>query len=215
MFLKKPTYLLYAILTFIVAAGLIFLPNNNVNADRNFQATPQPTNTIAVPTVTSTPFGPYIVVNAEWDQINVRECPNATTCAKIGVLLGGQKCAAKGRSPGGEWIQIEYPGVTGGLAWIHSSLVSLYGGNLNVVEPPATPTPAITSTIDPTLAAQFIVTIQPTRLPTFTQPAELSIPTFETETTSEGAAGIPMGMIILGLAALGIFGSLLSVVQGR
>ena len=174
-----------------------------------------PTATVAVPTVTGTPFGTYIIVNAEWDQINVRECPNATTCAKVGVLLGGQKVPAKGRTSGGEWIQIEYPGIPGGLAWIHSSLVSLYGGTLNIVEAPSTPTPAVTNTIDPTLAAQFIVTIQPTRLPSFTPPPALNIPTFEVVENTSSTAGVPMGMIILGLTALGVFGAILSVIQGR
>jgi hypothetical protein len=171
--------------------------------------------TQSLPTVTGTPIGTYIVVNADQDQINVRECPNATTCAKVGVLLAGQRVPAKGRTEGGVWIQIEYPGIPGGLAWVHSSLVSLYGGSLPAVEPPATPTPAQTATIDPTLAAQFIVTIQPTRLPTFTPPPELSIPTFEPVDTNPVTSRVPMGMIITGLAVLGIFGAILSVLRGR
>ncbi len=171
--------------------------------------------TQVIPTVTGTPIGTYIVVNADQDQINVRECPNATTCAKVGVLLAGQKVPAKGRTEGGVWVQIEYPGIPGGLAWVHSSLVTLYGGSLPAVEPPATPTPAQTATIDPTLAAQFIVTIQPTRLPTFTPPPELVIPTFEETNGNVVTSKVPMGMIITGLAALGIFGGILSVLRGR
>lgn len=213
--LRKNIYKLYAVMTILVACVLFAIPQQTAGAQPNYQDTAIPTNTKIVPTVTGTPFGPYILVNEEWDQINVRECPNATTCAKIGVLLGGQKVAAKGRTEGGEWIQIEYPGIPGGLAWIHSSLVSLFGGNLNVVEPPATPTPAVTSTIDPTLAAQFVVTIQPSRLPTYTPPPALSIPTFEPVSGNTITGNVPMGMIILVLAALGIFGALLSVLQGR
>ncbi len=167
------------------------------------------------PTVTGTPSGPYIIVNGEQDQINVRGCANATTCPKVGVLLAGQKVPAKGRTAGGVWIQIEYPGVPGGLAWVHSSLVSLYGGTLPIVDPPATPTPAQTATIDPTLAAQFIVTIQPTRLPTFTAPAPLEIPTYTETTGNLVTSRVPMGMIITGMAALGVFGILISVLRGR
>ncbi len=199
----------------LVLSGMIFLPSI-VNGEGMPQTAPTidlPTQVI--PTVTGTPIGTYIVVNADQDQINVRECPNATTCAKVGVLLAGQKVPAKGRTEGGVWVQIEYPGVPGGLAWVHSSLVTIYGGSLPAVEPPATPTPAQTATIDPTLAAQFIVTIQPTRLPTFTPPPELVIPTFEETNGNPVTSRVPMGMIITGLAALGIFGGILSVLRGR
>ncbi len=171
--------------------------------------------TQSLPTVTGTPQGPIATVNSDQDQINVRECPNATTCAKVGVLLAGQQVPAKGRSVGGEWIQIEYPGIPGGLAWVHSSLVTLSPGYLPIVEPPATPTPLVTSTIDPTLAAQFIVTAVPSRLPTFTAPPPLEIPTLIPEENQASATKVPMGMIITGLAVLGIFGALLSVIRGR
>ena len=50
-------------------------------------------------------------------------------------------------------------------------------GFLPIIEPQDTPTPLVTSTIDPTLAAQFIVTAIPSRLPTFTPPSPLEIPT--------------------------------------
>jgi hypothetical protein len=198
----------------VIMVGIIIFPRIIAQADVHAQDV-NPTSTKVILTVTGTPIGTYIVVNSDNDQINVRECPNATTCSKVGVLLAGQKVPAKGRTEGGEWIEIVYPGVPTGLAWVHSSLVSLYGGSLPVVEPPATPTPAMTSTINPTLAAQFIVTIQPSRLPTFTQPAPLSIPTFEPDTSNTVTAKVPVGMLIVGLLALGIFGSLLSVLQGR
>jgi hypothetical protein len=171
--------------------------------------------TAAIATVTGTPEGPVATVNADQDQINVRECPNATTCAKIGVLLAGQQVPAKGRSVGGEWIMIEYPGVPSGRAWVHSSLVTLSPGFLPIIEPQDTPTPLVTSTIDPTLAAQFIVTAIPSRLPTFTPPSPLEIPTLIPETTQSNTAKVPMGMIITSLAVLGVFGALLSVIRGR
>jgi hypothetical protein len=171
--------------------------------------------TESLPTVTGTPLGPEIIVNADNDQINVRECPNTTTCAKVGLLLPGERRPAKGRSVGGEWIQIEYPGVPGGLAWVNSHLVTLTPGYLPIVEPPDTPTPLVTATIDPTLAAQFIVTAIPSRLPTFTAPPPLEIPTLIPEENQASATKVPMGMIIAGLGVLGVFGALLSVIRGR
>jgi len=171
--------------------------------------------TSAMATVTGTPTGPFITVNADQDQINVRECPNTTTCSIIGVLLPGETRPAKGRSPGGEWIMIEYPFPPNGVAWVHSSLVTVSPGFLNVIEPPATPTPLVTATVDPTLAAQFIVTAVPTRLPTFTQPAPLDIPTLIPEVNPGIVPNVPMGMVIAVLAALGIFGGFISLIRGR
>jgi hypothetical protein len=204
-----------AIAALTLLAVLIFQPARSVGAQPNFQETVTPTSTKVVPTVTGTPIGTFITVNGENDQINIRECPNTTTCKIVGVLLAGQQVPAKGRTEGGMWIEIVYPGVPGGLAWVHSSLVSLGGGTLPIIEPPATPTPLTTSTIDPTLAAQFVVTIQPSRLPTYTYPAPLEVPTFEPVSTNSAPGNLPMGMIILSLAALGLFGALLSVLQRR
>src|SRR3972149_5478671 len=67
----------------------------------------------SVPTVTSTPLGPYIVVTYE-DQINVRAGPSQYSYSVIGILLPGQSAPALGRSPGDSWIQISYPSVQGG-----------------------------------------------------------------------------------------------------
>jgi hypothetical protein len=183
----------------------------DVQAQQNTPAAP----TVAIPTVTGTPTGPFITVNADQDQINVRECPNTTTCAIIGVLLPGETRPAKGRSPGGEWIMIEYPFPPNGVAWVHSSLVTVSPGFLTVIEPPATPTPLVTATVNPTLAAQFIVTAVPTRLPTFTQPAPLDIPTLIPEVNPGIVPNVPMGMIIAVLAALGIFGGFISLIRGK
>ncbi|MCE1255304.1 MAG: hypothetical protein LWX83_17370, partial [Anaerolineae bacterium] len=78
-----------------------------------------------------------------------------------------------------------------------------------------TPTPMQTSTIDPTLAAQFIITSVPTRLATFTAPAPLSIPTFTAEENASGPGNIPMGLVIFALAAIGILTGLFSMAQRR
>lgn len=168
-----------------------------------------------VPTVTSTPRGPYVVVDpiaATDTKINVRAGPSALT-ERIGVLLMEQQANAIGRY--GDWIQIEYPGVPGGKGWIFANLVTLFNGPLPLVEPPPTSTPNMTQTIDPTLAAQFLITPDATRLPTFTQPPPLEIPTFEANTGGTAFGAVPMGLIIIGLGALGVFLAVIALISGR
>lgn len=172
---------------------------------------PQQISTVAMATVTGTPSGQFITVLLDQPQINVRGGPG-TAYPKVGVLLAGQQAAAKGISSGGEWIMIDYPGIPGGVAWVYSALVNVSPGQLPVVEPPPTPTPLYTETIDPTLAAQFIVTSIPTRLPTFTPPPPLMIPTFQT-VTSGNASRLPMGLVIILAIALGAFLGLVSLFQ--
>ena len=169
--------------------------------------------TVSIPTVTGTPPGATAVVTMEQDQINVRSGPS-TDYPKVGVLIAGQEIPALGRSIGGDWIQIAYPGVAGGVAWVYSPLVTLVG-SVSVVEPPPTPTPRTTPTVDPTLAAQFIVDIPPTRLPTFTPPGPLAIPTFPPETLPGAAGRVPFGLVIVGLGVIGFFGLLISFLRGR
>ncbi|MFP3855230.1 MAG: SH3 domain-containing protein, partial [Anaerolineales bacterium] len=130
----------------------------------------------ATATLRTTPEGPVILVP---DQVNVRLGPD-TEYELVGVLISGQLVPALGRSPGGEWIQIYYPGVEDNVAWVYGPLVRLDGqGFLPVVEPPPTPTPRMTATIDPTLAAQFnLLDVTPTRMPTFTPADSIVQPTF-------------------------------------
>lgn len=176
-------------------------------------AAQQPTGT--VPTVTGTPTGPFVTVTYP-DPINVRAGPSSYFYPAVGVLLPNQVVPAIGRSPGGEWIQIEYVGIPGGVGWVYSPLVLLSpGARLKIVEPPPTPTPLATRTLDPTLAAAFIVPATPTRLPTFTPPGPLSVPTFVAPTPDTAASGVPMGFIIISLAVVGAFGALISFLRGR
>ena len=197
------------ILVFIIVLGLFSVLNAPLPVSAQIP-------TVDIATVTGTASGPYIVVrqDAEQTQINVRSGPG-TFYDKVGVLLTGQQVPAKGRSVGGEWIFIEYPGVTGSAAWVYSPLVEVFGGTLPIVEPPPTPTPLITATIDPTLAAQFVVTNAPTRLPTYTEPPPLVLPTFSAVENVQGVAGIPVGMIIIVIAGLGILLGLFTLAQGR
>ncbi|HNT23793.1 MAG TPA: SH3 domain-containing protein [Anaerolineales bacterium] len=169
--------------------------------------------TVAIPTVTGTPSGPVITVNADQDQINVRSGPN-TDYPIVGVLVAGQKVPALGRSVGGDWVQIVYPGVEGGVAWVYAYLVTS-NSTLPIVEPPPTPTPRVTPTIDPTLASQYVINLEPTRLPTYTAPPPLAIPTYTEEPVAINTGGLPMGLIIVGMGVVGIFGLLISLFQRR
>jgi len=165
-----------------------------------------------IATVTGTPEGPVIIVP---DQVNVRLCPS-TDCDLVGVLIAGQTASAIGRSPGGNWIQIIYPGVAGNVAWVYSHYVVLQAGHtlLPIVEPPSTPTPNVTPTVDPTLAAQFNLGESiSTPLPTYTAAAPVIQPTFEA-VQGVNESGFPPILAILVLFVLGIFGTVISVLRG-
>ena len=165
-----------------------------------------------IATVTGTPEGPVILIP---DQVNVRLCPSVD-CDLVGVLIMGQTASAIGRSPGGEWIQIIYPGVAGNVAWVYAHYVVLQAGQsfLPIVEPAPTPTPKITPTIDPTLAAQFNLGESiSTPLPTFTAAAPVIQPTFEA-VQGVNEPGFPPILAILSLFVLGLFGTVISVLRG-
>lgn len=159
--------------------------------------------TVPIPTVTGTPSGVIASVSLDvQDNPKVRSGPGVFF-DQIGVLLPGQKVPVIGRTPGGDWLKIEYPGTQGGVGWIYAPLVSLTPGELSIVEPPPTPTVALTQTINPTLAAQFITTPIPTRLPTYTPASPLIIPTLIDYSISS-RAGIPVGLMIVILLAIGV-----------
>ncbi len=79
--------------------------------------------TVAIPTVTSSPFGPMVTVNKDQEQINVRAGPSQDYPI-VGVLEQGEKVPALGRSVGGDWVEIAYPVVDGGVAWVYAYLVT-------------------------------------------------------------------------------------------
>lgn len=194
---------------FLAGVGALFLIQHTP-AKVNYQIP-----TVSIPTVTSSPTGPTATVRRDIDQdtVNVRAGPNAKYDI-IGVLIVGQVVPALGRTPGGDWIQIYYPGVPDNVGWVYSPLL-IVNGNLPIVEPPPTPTPKTTPTIDPTLQAQFIVEIPPTRLPTFTAPPPLNIPSFETDVAAPQPIALPVGLVIAGMGFLGFFGLIISLLRGR
>jgi hypothetical protein len=195
---------------FLMIGGLFYAGVSMVRASDVYQ---QPT--VDIPTVTGTPLGPTIRVNADQDQINVRSGPS-TYYDIIGVMIAGQTAPALGRTAGGDWVQIGYAGVEGGVAWVYSPLVTLIrSGDLPILEPPPTSTPRVTPTIDPTLAAQFVVEVPSTRLPTFTNAPTLVFPTFEVQDEPISTSSFPMGMLIAFLGIVGIMGALFSFLRGR
>jgi len=207
LFITKKIRIGFTILIFCLVAATQF---HLVSAGQLAQI---PTGSI--PTVTGTPVGALaVVLDNEQGFINVRAGPSTVAYEIVGVLVEGSQVPAVGRSPGGDWVEIVYPGVPGGVAWIWSDLVEVRG-SLPVVEPPPTQTPRVTATIDPTLAAQFLVEAPPTRLPTFTEPPPLNKPTIPVDAPIASQGPLPVGLMIIILALIGIFGTLISFVRSK
>ena len=167
--------------------------------------------TVDIPTVTSTPTGPMVTVPADQVYIYVRSGPGPEY-PKIGILVTGEKAPARGTS--GDYIQIVYLGVPDNIGWVHRSLVIL-DDTLPQITPPPTPTARVTATLDPTLAARYVVEVPPTGLPTFTKPAPLVFPTYAPVSKTLIGGNIPAGFFIMGLAVVGIFGVFITIMRGR
>ena len=167
--------------------------------------------TVSVNTVTSSPRGLYVVaVGDPENPLNVRAYPNSTS-TRVGVFMVGQEAKAYGYY--GDYVMIDYAGAPDNRGWVVLNRVEIFGGSLPMLQPPPTETPSITMTIDPTLAAQFIITAIPSRLPTYTEPPVLQIPTYPAEIGGTTSAGIPIGYIIVTLAGLGLFLTLISILR--
>lgn len=155
----------------------------------------------------STPTGIFVTVTYT-DPINVRDGPSTVNYPIVGQLSPGDVVPALGVSPGREWVQITFPGTASGTGWVYASFISVSGGELRIVEPPPTPAPPVTATIDPTLAAAFNVQPTQTRMPTFTAPPPLTVPQFKDETSSHSSA--VFGIFIVSLGLIGGIGLLVS-----
>ena len=165
----------------------------------------QPTDTPA------SASGMYITVITEEPQINVRMGPNSSIYPVVGTLPTGSTVPALGRSQGGDWIQIEFRDAPNGAGWVYSPLVRVSPGTLKIVEPPPTPVQPATPTIDPTLAAQFVIVPTTTRPPTFTPPPSLVVPSFTQAPVKDSSNSVPLAVIIIAFAVLGSIGFLLSL----
>ena len=205
MRVKGKVLLFGALLTALLALGL-FSPRNEVASAQ------QPTG--SVPTVTGTPQGPIVKVDPSLDFIYVYAGPSSFDYPRIGVMLANETAPALGRARDRlDWIQIYYPGVPGSRGWVYGLYVGLSpGAFLPLLDIPPTPTAVSTPTINPTLEAAFIGQLTPTRLPTFTPPPPLELPSFNDPVAAENP-GLPAGLLILGL--FGFFGAVISYLRGR
>jgi hypothetical protein len=167
--------------------------------------------TVSIPTVTALPRGLYVrAVGDPENPLNVRSYPNSTS-TRVGVFLVGQEANAYGYY--GDYVQIDYAGAPDNKGWVVLNRVEVFGGSLPMLQPPPTATPSITKTIDPTLAAQFIITAIPSRLPTYTEPPALQIPTYQENVGGTATAGVPIGYVIVILAGLGLFLTLIAILR--
>jgi len=147
------------------------------------------------------------------EPINVRGGPSTVYYPIVGRVFPGDILPALGVSPGREWVQISYPDAPGGVGWLYATYVTISGGELQIVEPPPTPTPIATATINPTFAAAFIFQPTSTRMPTFTPPPPLEIPQYGDDIPRSG--GLASGVIVVGLIFISIVVYLVSFVINR
>ncbi|MCC7118952.1 MAG: SH3 domain-containing protein [Anaerolineales bacterium] len=194
----------FAVSICLLALTLNVAPETSAHAQ-------QPTGSIA--TVTGTPSGPIVSVDLSIPYVNVYAGPSTFSYPAIGVLIAGQQIPALGYSEDQTWIQIYYPGVPDSVAWVYGPYMKFEKiGDLPILAPPSTPTPASTPTINPTLEAAFIIPVTPGRLPTFTAPPPLNVTTFEDQSQP---VTVPMGLLIFGLGFVGALGVILSFLRGR
>ncbi len=174
---------------------------NPVAAQQLNTITPSPTMTMTV-----SAGMPYITVTYI-EPINVRTGPSSFDYPIVGTLPVGGTAAAIGRSPAGEWIEIEFPESPRGTAWVYAANVTVAPPNalLPVVEPPPTPAPLETDTLNPTFVAAFPTIPTSTRLPTFTPPPPLAIPTYENEIPVSSSKATTT-WLMAGLGMIGLLG---------
>ena len=170
----------------------------------------QPTGSI--PTVTGTPSGPYVTVYSDQNLIGVFAGPSSYNYDQIGLLAAGERAPAIGYSQDGNWIAIVYLGVPGGKGWVYGPYVAISSSSLPKLEAPPTAAPRTTPTLNPTFVTAFGVQLEPTRLPTFTAPAPLKLPSYAPATNN--ASRVPLGLVIVVLALVGILGAIISFLRG-
>jgi len=141
------------------------------------------------------------ITNTFEEAVNVRGGPSTITFPNpCGSLPVGATAVALGTTPARAWVQIEFPDCPGGVGWVYAEYVMLTG-SVREVEAPPTFTPLASATFDPTLVAAFPVEPTVTRLPTFTPPPPLVLPTFTERARPRG--DFPTGVAILATALLG------------
>ena len=146
--------------------------------------------------------------------VNVRAGPSSVYYGNsIGELPIGATAPALAVTSGHDWIEISFPSGPNGVGWVYAPYVTLNGAP-PIIEPPPTFTPITVSTLDPSMIATFSLKPTETRLPTFTPPAPLAMPTFS-DAPVETSPHFPFGMVIIGLGVVGILGFAISMVSRR
>ena len=171
----------------------------------------------ATPTVTGVSSNSFITVTYI-EPINVRAGPSSLDYPIVGSIPTGDTAPAIGRSPAGEWIQIVFPVAPRGTGWVYAPNVTLSpGALLPVIEPPPTAVPLETPTFNPTYIAAFqtaAAVATPTRLPTFTLPPPLAIPTYA-DSVAVSAGRLRTSWAILGLGLIGVVTLIFSSLRRR
>jgi len=164
---------------------------------------------------TPTPSGNYITNTYKTEPfVNVRAGPSSVYYGNpIGQLPVGATAPALAITPGHDWIEISFPSGPNGMGWVYAPYVTLTGSP-PIIEPPPTFTPMVVATLDPALLATLHVKPTETRLPTFTPPPPLAIPTFS-NTPVDSSPHFPFGVIIISLGVVGLLGIVISVLSRR
>jgi hypothetical protein len=183
-------------------------------SDRNPVAAQQSDSATPTVTLIGTFSGRYITVTYI-EPVNVRSGPSSLDYPIVGSLPVGETAPAIGRSPAGEWIQIEFSGAPRGKGWVYAALVTLSpGALLPIVEPPPTPAPLETPTLNPTYVAAFQILPTSTRLPTFTAPPSLVVSPYTNPANSAYNRSITTWVIVI-IGLIGIVGMILTSFKRR
>ena len=145
--------------------------------------TPAPTPTLAP---TSTPSGHSLVIQSRVQ--NVRSGPGLQFDV-IGQLPQGTQVRVLGATPDFSWLVIDFQGQWG---WLAAYLVETFGNRalLPVIQPPASPTPAPTSTAAPSRDPDLVVAhAEPTRI-ILDQPMSVSVTLMNQGLTATGPFAI-------------------------
>jgi hypothetical protein len=169
--------------------------------------------TLSIPTVTGSPSGPFGVVNPDQNIVDVWAGPGVEY-GRIGILVTGERVPVLGRNADGTWVQIAYPGVDGGVGWVYTYFLTVRG-QPPTVKTPLVPTPNVTPTMDPTIAARYPLVVELTRPATFTPPPPLAIATYAPDDPNSNKTPVPLGFLIIGMGVVGLFGMIISILRGR
>ena len=171
----------------------------------------------APPLQAATPTQPTLRAEAYDEDVNVRSGPG-TNYDRVGTLVRGQSGAIVGQAQTiHTWLKIIYIGGPDNFGWVQQDVVRVVGdlSQAPTVDVPPTPTlpPAPTSAITVTVVA--VGTPVAARLPTFTAPAPVVLPTLLPVQGVSESGNFPPAIIIISLFVLGGVAGLISLLRRR